>query len=101
MSETLKGCVNIFVPFLGRGGETLKFITRTTGAKVNCPRERGRSLEEKGKVSIAGTRLEVRQAKVRAGGHAHILKASWEVYFHASLQLSPLKLSRVDVFYRK
>ncbi|XP_067101673.1 tudor and KH domain-containing protein isoform X1 [Osmerus mordax] len=52
-----------FGRIIGRGGETLKFIARTTGAKVNCPRERGRSLEEKGKVSITGTRLEVRQAK--------------------------------------
>lgn len=48
---------------IGRGGESLKFITRTTGARVNCPRERGRGLEEKDKVSITGTCREVKQAK--------------------------------------
>lgn len=50
---------------LGRGGETLKLISRTSGARVNCSRERGRSLEEKGKVTIVGTRQEVQRAKVR------------------------------------
>ncbi|XP_045082150.1 tudor and KH domain-containing protein isoform X1 [Coregonus clupeaformis] len=52
-----------FGRIIGRGGESLKLITRTTGARVVCPRERGRGLEEKGKVSVTGTRLEVRQAK--------------------------------------
>ncbi|XP_014013604.1 tudor and KH domain-containing protein isoform X2 [Salmo salar] len=51
-----------FGRIIGRGGESLKLITRTTGARVVCPRERGRGLE-KGKVSVTGTRLEVRQAK--------------------------------------
>lgn len=49
----------------GRGGESLKLITRTTGARVICSKERGRSLEEKGPVTITGTRREVRQAKVK------------------------------------
>lgn len=50
---------------IGRGGETLKLISRTSGARVNCSRERGRSLEEKGKMTITGTRQEVQRAKVR------------------------------------
>ncbi|KAG7324946.1 hypothetical protein KOW79_011262 [Hemibagrus wyckioides] len=52
-----------FGRIIGRGGETLKFISRTSGARVNCSRERGRSLEEKGKVTIVGTRQEVQRAK--------------------------------------
>ncbi|XP_021420383.2 tudor and KH domain-containing protein isoform X3 [Oncorhynchus mykiss] len=51
-----------FGRIIGRGGESLKLITRTTGARVLCPRERGRGLE-KGMVSVTGTRLEVRRAK--------------------------------------
>uniref|UniRef100_A0A4W5PVG0 Tudor and KH domain containing n=2 Tax=Hucho hucho TaxID=62062 RepID=A0A4W5PVG0_9TELE len=51
-----------FGRIIGRGGESLKLITRTTGARVVCPRERWRGLE-KGTVSVTGTRLEVRQAK--------------------------------------
>nr|XP_046224511.1 tudor and KH domain-containing protein isoform X3 [Oncorhynchus gorbuscha]XP_046224512.1 tudor and KH domain-containing protein isoform X3 [Oncorhynchus gorbuscha]XP_046224513.1 tudor and KH domain-containing protein isoform X3 [Oncorhynchus gorbuscha] len=51
-----------FGRIIGRGGESLKLITRTTGARVLCPRERGRGLE-KGVVSVTGTRLEVRRAK--------------------------------------
>lgn len=50
---------------LGRGGETLKFINRVSGARVNCSKDRGRSLEEKGKITITGTRKEVQSAKVR------------------------------------
>ncbi|CAB1338148.1 unnamed protein product, partial [Coregonus sp. 'balchen'] len=52
-----------FRHIIGRGGESLKLITRTTGARIICPREIGRGLEEKGKVSITGMRMEVRQAK--------------------------------------
>ncbi|XP_027033305.1 tudor and KH domain-containing protein isoform X3 [Tachysurus fulvidraco] len=52
-----------FGRIIGRGGETLKLISRTSGARVNCSRERGRSLEEKGKVTIVGTRQEVQRAK--------------------------------------
>uniref|UniRef100_A0A8C8CD44 Tudor domain-containing protein n=1 Tax=Oncorhynchus tshawytscha TaxID=74940 RepID=A0A8C8CD44_ONCTS len=51
-----------FGRIIGRGGESLKLITRTTGARVLCPRERGRGLE-RGMVSVTGTRLEVRRAK--------------------------------------
>ncbi len=49
----------------GRGGETLKFINRVSGARVNCSKDRGRSLEEKGKITITGTRKEIQSAKVR------------------------------------
>ncbi|KAF7705489.1 tudor and KH domain-containing protein isoform X3 [Silurus meridionalis] len=52
-----------FGRIIGRGGETLKLISRTSGARVTCPRERGRSLEEKGEVMITGTRQEVQRAK--------------------------------------
>nr|XP_055032157.1 tudor and KH domain-containing protein isoform X2 [Misgurnus anguillicaudatus] len=52
-----------FGRIIGRGGETMKFINRISGARVNCPRDRGRSLEEKGKITITGTRKEVQSAK--------------------------------------
>lgn len=53
----------LFAP--GRGGETLKFINRVSGARVNCSKDRGHGLEEKGKITITGTRKEVQSAKVR------------------------------------
>ncbi|KAK1794092.1 hypothetical protein P4O66_010998, partial [Electrophorus voltai] len=46
-----------------RGAETLKLINRTSGARVTCPRDRGCSQQEKGKVTIMGTRQEVQRAK--------------------------------------
>lgn len=49
----------------GRGGETLKFINRVSGARVNCSKARGCTLDEKGKITITGTRNEVQSAKVR------------------------------------
>ncbi|KAK2876265.1 hypothetical protein Q8A67_020361 [Cirrhinus molitorella] len=52
-----------FGRIIGRGGETLKFINRVSGARVNCSKDRGRSLEEKGKITITGTRKEVQSAK--------------------------------------
>ncbi|XP_051958972.1 tudor and KH domain-containing protein-like isoform X1 [Xyrauchen texanus] len=52
-----------FGRIIGRGGENLKFINRVSGARVNCPRDRGRGLEEKGKITITGTRKEVQSAK--------------------------------------
>ncbi|TSK14847.1 MBT domain-containing protein 1 [Bagarius yarrelli] len=52
-----------FGRIIGRGGETLKLISRTSGARLNCSCERGHSLEEKGKVTIAGTRQEIQHAK--------------------------------------
>ncbi len=48
---------------LGRGGESLKLITRTTGAKVACSKEKMHSPGAKGSVTISGTRQEVNQAK--------------------------------------
>ncbi|XP_042591772.1 tudor and KH domain-containing protein-like isoform X2 [Cyprinus carpio] len=52
-----------FGRIIGRGGETLKFINRVSGARVNCSKDRGRSLEEKGKITITGTRKEIQSAK--------------------------------------
>lgn len=49
----------------GRGGESLKLITRTTGAKVACSKEKTQGPGAKGNVTITGTRQEVKQAKVR------------------------------------
>ncbi|KAJ7987823.1 hypothetical protein DPEC_G00330510 [Dallia pectoralis] len=61
-SDVMEVPQTAFGRIIGRGGESLKLITRTTGARVICPRERGRGFEM-GKVSITGTRREVRQAK--------------------------------------
>ncbi|XP_052427122.1 tudor and KH domain-containing protein isoform X1 [Carassius gibelio] len=52
-----------FGRIIGRGGETLKFINRVSGARVNCSKDRGHSLEEKGKITITGTRKEIQSAK--------------------------------------
>ncbi|XP_061087179.1 tudor and KH domain-containing protein [Conger conger] len=52
-----------FGRIIGRGGESLKLICRTSGARVTCPRDRGRNLGEKGKISIMGTRREVLNAR--------------------------------------
>lgn len=49
---------------VGRGGESLKVITRTTGAKVSCSKDKVQSPRAKGNVTITGTRQEVKQAKV-------------------------------------
>lgn len=59
----LRNMFEIFAP--GRGGETLKFINRVSGARVNCSKDRGHGLEEKGKITINGTRKEIQSAKVR------------------------------------
>lgn len=48
----------------GRGGEGLKRITKSTGAKVSCSKERVHNPGAMGKVIITGTRQEVKQAKV-------------------------------------
>lgn len=48
----------------GRGGEGLKLITRTTGARVSCSKERTQTPGAKGTVTIRGTREEVKLAKV-------------------------------------
>ncbi|KAJ8363627.1 hypothetical protein SKAU_G00124580 [Synaphobranchus kaupii] len=52
-----------FGRIIGRGGESLKLICRSSGARVTCPRDRGRNLGEKGKISIMGTRREVKNAR--------------------------------------
>ncbi|KAM4624621.1 tudor and KH domain-containing protein isoform 2-T2 [Polymixia lowei] len=62
-TEVLEVPQTAFGRIIGRGGESLKLITRTTGARVVCPKERAQGLEAKGKVTITGTRQEVRQAK--------------------------------------
>lgn len=49
----------------GRGGESLKQITRTTGAKVDCSKEKVHGPWAKAKVTITGTRQEVKRAQVR------------------------------------
>uniref|UniRef100_A0A8C9QR87 Tudor and KH domain containing n=1 Tax=Scleropages formosus TaxID=113540 RepID=A0A8C9QR87_SCLFO len=51
------------VRIIGRGGENLKLINRTSGARVSCPRGKGNHLMEKGSIFITGTRREVQHAK--------------------------------------
>ncbi|XP_066522670.1 tudor and KH domain-containing protein isoform X2 [Hoplias malabaricus] len=63
ITEVIEVPQTAFGRIIGRGGETLKLINRTSGARVNCPRDRSRSLEEKGTVTILGTRQEVQRAK--------------------------------------
>uniref|UniRef100_UPI0037E7AE73 tudor and KH domain-containing protein isoform X2 n=1 Tax=Semicossyphus pulcher TaxID=241346 RepID=UPI0037E7AE73 len=48
---------------IGRGGESLKLITRTTGVKVFCSKEKTHGPFAKGNMTITGTRQEVKQAK--------------------------------------
>ncbi|XP_034564293.1 tudor and KH domain-containing protein [Notolabrus celidotus] len=48
---------------IGRGGESLKLITRTTGVKVFCPKEKAHVPGANGSMTITGTRDEVKQAK--------------------------------------
>ncbi|XP_072523999.1 tudor and KH domain-containing protein-like isoform X2 [Salminus brasiliensis] len=62
ISDVIEVPQTAFGRIIGRGGETLKLISRTSGARVNCPRDRGNRMEEKGKVTIMGTRQEVRRA---------------------------------------
>ncbi|KAI4897196.1 hypothetical protein NFI96_014897 [Prochilodus magdalenae] len=63
ISDVIEVPQTAFGRIIGRGGETLKFINRMSGARVNCSRDRGCSLEEKGKVTIMGTRQEILRAK--------------------------------------
>ncbi|XP_037546672.1 tudor and KH domain-containing protein [Nematolebias whitei] len=63
VSEVLKVPQTSFGRIIGRGGESLKFITRTTGARVACSKENTQSPAVHGEVSITGTRQEVKQAK--------------------------------------
>lgn len=48
----------------GRGGESLKLITRTAGAKVVCSKERSNDPGAKGNITVTGTKQEVKLAKV-------------------------------------
>ncbi|XP_026171577.1 tudor and KH domain-containing protein isoform X2 [Mastacembelus armatus] len=52
-----------FGRIIGRGGESVKLISRTTGAKVTCSKEKMLGPGTKGNVTITGTREEVKQAK--------------------------------------
>ncbi|XP_019938440.2 tudor and KH domain-containing protein isoform X2 [Paralichthys olivaceus] len=52
-----------FGRIIGRGGESLKVITRTTGAKVACSKEKTHGPSTKGNITITGTKEEVKQAK--------------------------------------
>ncbi|XP_067344482.1 tudor and KH domain-containing protein isoform X2 [Channa argus] len=69
VTESEPVTVDIEVPkmafgrIIGRGGETMKLITRTTGAKVSCSKEKTHGPGTKGKVIITGTKEEVKQAK--------------------------------------
>ncbi|CAN9508710.1 unnamed protein product [Ophioblennius macclurei] len=63
VSEVLKVPQTSLGRIIGRGGESLKKISRTTGAKVSCSRERSSSPGAKESVTISGSRQEVQQAK--------------------------------------
>lgn len=63
VSEALEVPQTAFGRIIGRGGESLKHITRTTGAKVACSKEKMQGPGAKGNVTITGTRQEVKQAK--------------------------------------
>uniref|UniRef100_A0A3P9HZT6 Tudor and KH domain containing n=1 Tax=Oryzias latipes TaxID=8090 RepID=A0A3P9HZT6_ORYLA len=62
-SEVLEVPQVSFGRIIGRGGESLKLITRTTGAKVTCSKEKSPTPGAKGCVTITGTRQEVKHAK--------------------------------------
>ncbi|XP_040033376.2 tudor and KH domain-containing protein isoform X2 [Gasterosteus aculeatus] len=61
--EALEVPQTSFGRIIGRGGESLKLITRTTGAKVTCSKEKSQSPGATGSVTITGTKQEVQQAK--------------------------------------
>ncbi|XP_028817728.1 tudor and KH domain-containing protein isoform X1 [Denticeps clupeoides] len=63
INEVVKVPKTAFGRIIGRGGETIKLISRTSGARVNCMKDLRSILEQKGKVSIIGTRREVQTAK--------------------------------------
>ncbi|XP_044034818.1 tudor and KH domain-containing protein isoform X2 [Siniperca chuatsi] len=63
VTEALEVPQTAFGRVIGRGGESLKLITRNTGAKVACSKEKTRGPGGKGSVTITGTRQEVKQAK--------------------------------------
>ncbi|KAM4715703.1 tudor and KH domain-containing protein isoform 1-T1 [Anableps anableps] len=61
--ELLEVPQTAFGRLIGRGGESLKLITRSSGARVVCSREKKHSSGGKGSVTITGSRQEVNQAK--------------------------------------
>ncbi|XP_043958985.1 tudor and KH domain-containing protein isoform X2 [Gambusia affinis] len=61
--EVLEVPQNAFGRVIGRGGEGLKLITRSTGARIVCSRKKKHSPGEKGSVTITGSKQEVKQAK--------------------------------------
>lgn len=63
ISETMEVPQTAFGRIIGRGGESMKHIIRTTGAKVVCSKERAQGPGAKGSVMITGSRQEVQQAK--------------------------------------
>ncbi|XP_075949187.1 tudor and KH domain-containing protein isoform X1 [Anarhichas minor] len=63
VTEALEVPQTAFGRIIGRGGESLKLITRTTGAKVACSKEKTHGPGAKGNVTITGTRQEVKHAK--------------------------------------
>ncbi|XP_070707883.1 tudor and KH domain-containing protein isoform X1 [Pempheris klunzingeri] len=63
VTEALEVPQTAFGRIIGRGGESLKLVTRTTGAKVACSKEKMLGPGAKGSVTITGTRQEVKQAK--------------------------------------
>ncbi|XP_048359778.1 tudor and KH domain-containing protein [Sphaerodactylus townsendi] len=48
---------------IGRGGETVRSICRSTGAQVNCDRQDGANFSLTRLITISGTRKEVKAAK--------------------------------------
>ncbi|XP_034425528.1 tudor and KH domain-containing protein isoform X3 [Hippoglossus hippoglossus] len=63
VTEALEVPQTAFGRIIGRGGESLKLITRTTGAKVACSKEKTQGPSTKGNITITGTKEEVKQAK--------------------------------------
>ncbi|XP_029383592.1 tudor and KH domain-containing protein isoform X2 [Echeneis naucrates] len=63
VTATLEVPQTAFGRIIGRGGGSLKLITRTTGAKVACSKEKAQGPGAKGNVTITGTREEVKRAK--------------------------------------
>uniref|UniRef100_A0AAV2LGG2 Tudor domain-containing protein n=1 Tax=Knipowitschia caucasica TaxID=637954 RepID=A0AAV2LGG2_KNICA len=63
VSETMEVPLTAFGRIIGRGGESIKQITRATGAKVVCSKEKAQGPGAKGGVVITGNRQEVQQAK--------------------------------------
>ncbi|KAK7919531.1 hypothetical protein WMY93_010815 [Mugilogobius chulae] len=63
VSETMGVPQTAFGRIIGRKGESLKHITRITGAKVACSKEKAQGPGATGSVTITGNRQEVQQAK--------------------------------------